>query len=126
MTLTLDHIVVYAADIKESDAFYGTLLGLLGFTKIRDHVFQRGEMGFDLREALREGEGYQRGNPGVDHFGFTASDRATVDKVMMDMMAAGYDGGRITEFENGDYALFIADPDGVRFEITSYGARAKN
>ena len=120
MKLTMDHIVIYASDIDASERFYGALLGLLGFEKTRNWVFSRDDMAFDVREALGDGEGYERGEPGVDHIGFTASERGQVDRVMMDMMAAGFDHGRITEFDNGDYALFIADPDGVRFEVTCY------
>jgi len=120
MNLTMDHIVIYASDIDASEPFYAAFLGLLGFEKEKNWVFRRDGMAFDLREALGESDGYERGGPGVDHVGFTATERAQVDRVMMDMMAVGFDHGRITEFDNGDYALFIADPDGVRFEVTCY------
>jgi len=120
MKLAMDHIVIYASNIEESEPFYAALLGLLGFEKTGNWVFSRDGMYLDIREALGDGEGHERGDPGVDHVGFTATDRAQVDRVMMDMMVAGFDNGRITEFDNGDYALFIADPNGVRFEVTCY------
>ncbi len=123
MQLLMDHIVIYASDITESDKFYSRLMEMLGFTRIRAYVFQQGDICFDVRHALREGDAHKRGDPGVDHFGFRAPNRGVVDQIMMDMLAEGFDDARITEFENGDYALFIADPDGVRFEITNYSIK---
>ena len=123
MQLPMDHIVIYANDIAESDKFYSRLMGLLGFERTRGFIYQMENIVFDLRPALREGDAHKRGDPGVDHFGFRAPNRATVDKILMDMLADGFDDANITEFENGDYALFISDPDGVRFEVTNYSIK---
>jgi catechol 2,3-dioxygenase-like lactoylglutathione lyase family enzyme len=123
MQLLMDHIVIYASDITESDRFYTALMTMLGFTRSRAYVYQMRDVCFDVRHALREGDAHRRGDPGVDHFGFRAPNRDKVDQIMMDMLAEGFDNAQITEFENGDYSLFISDPDGVRFEITNYSIK---
>jgi lactoylglutathione lyase len=116
----LDHIVIYASDIVNSVKFYDLVLGILGFEKKRDHIYLRGMLAFDLREAFDEGEAYERGRPGVDHLGFSAPDRECIDTIFLQMSAGGFEGGRIIDFDSGDYALFLPDPDGVRLEITHY------
>lgn len=123
MNLIMDHIVIYASDIEASDKFYSLLMGMLGFKRERAYIYQMNDICFDLRPALRDGDAQKRGDPGVDHFGFRAPNRAKVDQIMMDMLAEGFDDANITEFENGDYALFISDPDGVRFEVTHYSIK---
>lgn len=118
MPFPMDHIVIYAADVGTSGRFYERLLGLLGFEKRRNHVFGRDGLFFDIRAAKHEG-GYERGQPGVDHIGFRAVTRAEVDEIGDHMRVAGFE-GRLIDFDSGDYALFLPDPDGVRIEITCY------
>lgn len=114
----MDHIVIRTADPERSGRFYTLLLARLGFTKRRDHVFARDGLFFDLRPAAN-GSGAIPGKAGVDHIGFRADSRAAVDAIELEMQEAGFV-GRLIEFDNGDYALFLPDPDGLRFEITCY------
>lgn len=114
----MDHIVIFAAARDHSDAFYTRLLGRLGFNKHRDGVFARDGLFFDIRPA-KSTEGHMTGGPGVDHIGFRASTRAEVDSISRAMSEAGHP-GQVIEFDNGDYALFLPDPDGLRIEITCY------
>lgn len=119
MQFPLDHIVIYAANPDESGRFYRLLLGRLGFRKRRDHVFARDGLFFDIREMLLDSPKQERGRRGVDHIGFKAANREAVDGIARTMQDAGFP-GRMIEFDNGDYALFVSDPDGVRVEITCY------
>ena len=120
MKYPLDHIVLYAADSAASGRFYETLLGALGFDKRRDHVFARGGLFIDIRRATEEGEPYQRGRRGVDHIGFKATSVEEVHGLRQRLLDAGLEPGRLIEFDSGDVALFVPDPDGVRIELTCY------
>ena len=119
MDYPLDHIVIYAADTTASGRFYARLLGMLGFEKRRNHVFARDGLFIDIRAALHDSPPQSRGQRGVDHIGFKAATRGAVDQVHASLHEAGFE-GRLITFENGDYALFLPDPDGVRIEITCY------
>jgi catechol 2,3-dioxygenase-like lactoylglutathione lyase family enzyme len=116
----LDHIVVYAADPAATGRFYEVLLGALGFRKRRDHVFEREGLFFDVRAATEPGDAYRRGRRGVDHLGFRAETVEEIHAVRQALEQAGQDTGRVIEFDNGDVALFVPDPDGLRFELTRY------
>lgn len=120
MGLPLDHIVIYASDLARSAAYYAEILGLLGFERTRDNVFARDGLAFDIRASTGPSPRRVRAQTGVDHVGFTAPDRAAVDRIAAHMRALGHSDLRILEFDDGDYALFVTDPDGVRLEITCY------
>lgn len=119
MRYPLDHIVIYAAEVARSGRFYAVLLGWLGFEQRREWVFARDGLFVDLRAARLESDAYRRGARGVDHLGFKANSRTEVDALAAHMRSAGFD-GRLIEFDRGDYALFLPDPDGVRIEFTCY------
>ncbi|HEX6930029.1 MAG TPA: VOC family protein [Gammaproteobacteria bacterium] len=119
MRFPLDHIVIYSADTASSARFYAALLGALGFEKRRDTVFARDGLFIDIRTALHESAPYVRGQRGVDHIGFKAPAREDVDSIASTLRDAGFT-GRLITFDSGDYALFLADPDGVRIEVTCY------
>lgn len=120
MSPPLDHIVIYAADAAVSGRFHAVLLAELGFEKRRDHVFARDGLFIDLRQAREQGEPHRHGRPGLDHIGFRAQTPYELLRVQQALRDAGLESGRVTEFDNGDVALFVADPDGVRIELTCY------
>jgi len=118
----LDHIVILASDHAASLRFYEAVLGALGFVRERGQLFGRDGLFFDVRPASAERGPRARGEPGVDHFGFTAGSRAQVDVLAAVGRALGEGVARIIEFDDGDYAVFLRDPDGVRIEVTCYAA----
>ena len=120
MDFKLDHLVMYAADPAITGNFHRVLLGALGFRKRRDFVFERDGLFVDIRQATETGEPYRRGRRGVDHLGFRAASTDQLDSIQATLRAAGLEMGRIIDFDNGDRALFVPDPDGLRIEVTCY------
>jgi catechol 2,3-dioxygenase-like lactoylglutathione lyase family enzyme len=116
----LDHIVILAHDHEASLRFYETVLGTLGFVRERGHLFGRAGLFFDVRPATPARGPRARGEPGVDHFGFAAASRQQVDDLAALGRGLGEGVARIIEFDDGDYAVFLSDPDGVRIEVTCY------
>jgi catechol 2,3-dioxygenase-like lactoylglutathione lyase family enzyme len=118
--MQLDHIVILVGSLERSLSYYETLLPLIGFTKSRDHVWGNAEgIYIDFKEATEPGEGYRRYGIGLNHIGFTARSREAVEQVAEAMRAAGFETPALQRLGNS-YALFMKDPDGMRFEITFY------
>jgi catechol 2,3-dioxygenase-like lactoylglutathione lyase family enzyme len=118
--LKLDHIVLLVGSLERALPYYEILLPLLGFTKSRDHVWGNEDgIYFDFKEATEPGDGYRRYGIGLNHLGFTAPRREAVEEVAAAMEAGGFEVPELQRLGNS-YALFMKDPDGMRFEITYY------
>lgn len=116
----LDHIVILASDPEASLRFYEVVLGALGFVRERGHLFGREGLFFDVRPATAAKDARARGDPGADHFGFVATSRQQVDELAALGRTLGEGVVRVIEFDDGAYAAFLRDPDGVRIELTCY------
>jgi len=120
--MKLDHMVIYARDLAASVRFYDALLPLIGFDKGREHVYLNGDgLAIDLRPAPDDAPRYSRWGAGLNHYGFTAASRRDVDRVRKQFAKKGFDVPEVQIFDNGDYALFLPDPDGLRIEVTAHG-----
>ena len=71
----------------------------------------------------RRDVGFHRKNPGLNHLCFGVRERADVDRFMAEFMTPHsltplYDSPReYPEYLPGYYALFFADPDGIKLEL---------
>lgn len=122
--MEMDHLVLMAGRLEASLAWYEALLPMLGYQKSREHVFvSRHAPAIDIKQASDETRSYGRYAPGLNHLGFTAPDLATVESVRDAMRKIGFE---VQDIQNlsGDMALFLKDPDGLRIEVTAYGAGA--
>lgn len=118
--LKLDHLTLLVSSAETSMPYYDALLPLLGFTKERDHVWHDGRgFYFQFAEAKENAGPYERYGAGMNHLGFAAPDSDTVERVRQEMSKAGFP---VPDIQNlgGATALFMKDPDGIRFEITHY------
>ncbi len=118
--MKLDHLTLLVSSLEASRPFYRTLLPVLGFTPTTRDNWGDGK-GFFLQflEARPGTAAYERYGPGLNHVGFGAPDEASVVAVRTLMQAAGHDVPDIQSL-GGAKALFLKDPDGLRFEITWY------
>lgn len=100
--------------------YYDQLLALIGFTKIKAHIWTDNEgFYFQFNEARAGTSDYERYGAGMNHVGFAAPSMAFVENVQTKMRAAGFEAPEVQTFD-GVKALFMKDPDGIRFEITYY------
>lgn len=118
--MKIDHVTILVSSLEESMPYYDTLLPLIGFKKERDHVWTDNE-GFFLqfRGAKSGTHEYQRFGAGMNHLGFGAASPEEVEKVRSSMQEAGFEVPEIQHLD-GAVALFMKDPDGIRFEVTYY------
>lgn len=120
MTLKLDHITILVKSLHESMSYYDKLLPLIGFEKLREHVWTDNNGFFiQFNQAKEDTTPYERYGSGMNHLGFSAPSPKIVKLIQSTMREAGF---AVPEIQNlsGATALFMKDPDGIRFEITHY------
>ena len=114
----IDHAAILVGSLERSLPYYRALLPLLGFAETPEGSWRNGS-GFSLKlaEADPGSRAYDRRGAGLNHLGFAAADREAVSAVARGMAAAGFDVPGIQPFGESA-ALFLADPDGLRFEVS--------
>ena len=100
--------------------YYEHLLPLLGYSTKGNRVWTDAN-GFFLQfiQAKPGTTPYERYGAGMNHLGFGASSPDQVHAIRASMQAAGFEVPDIQDLD-GATALFMKDPDGIRFEITCY------
>lgn len=114
----VDHAAILVSSLDRSMPYYRALLPLLGFAEMPHGLWGNGA-GFSLKFAEAEPgcRPYDRNGAGLNHLGFAAADREAVLAVASGMANAGFEVPDIQMF--GDAAaLFMKDPDGLRFEVS--------
>jgi len=122
--MKIDHITLAVSSLDASMPYYAALLSLLGFEKVRDHVWTDNDgFFFQFRQSKTGTTPYERYGAGMNHLGFGVATVAEVERVRDTMKSAGFPVPEIQDF-NGSKALFMKDPDGIRFEVTYYAPGA--
>ena len=118
--LKMDHVTLLVSSFERSMPYYAALLPLIGFHEERPRIWTNGEgFFFQFLEARPETRPYERYGAGMNHLGFSAPSRDFVEHVRAQMEQAGFPVPE-TQQLGGALALFMKDPDGIRFEITHY------
>jgi len=128
------HIDLTVGDLDRSDAFYGKVLAFLGYRRVRG-----GSTGidWDLRisgnlvcsiglKPARSDRVHDRYSAGLHHLAWHAASREDVDRLHELLLGTG---ARILDapaeypdYGAGYYALFFADPDGLKLEFVHWPA----
>ena len=145
VTGPLSHLDLSVGDPERSIPFYAALLEAIGFTRwSSQEPGWTGEkprraawsirnadgslFAIDLRpsETAKRDQQYDRYAPGPHHLAFHAESRNVVDRVHAEVSARGgsvldapaeYEG---PAYGGGYYAVFFADPDGVKLEVVHH------
>src|SRR5512141_2860303 len=90
--MRIDHITLLVSSLAHSMPYYGRLLPLLGFQKVRDHVWADGVgFVFKLLQAKPGTSPYERYGAGMNHLGFGAESPAQVHRIREAMQAGGFE-----------------------------------
>lgn len=118
--MKLDHVTILVSSLARSMPYYDCLLPLIGMSKKRPHVWTDGK-GFFLQflQAKADTAAYERYGAGMNHIGFGAASADEVREVQQAMRVAGFEAPELQDID-GAIALFMKDPDGIRFEVTCY------
>lgn len=146
----LDHIDLSIRDPERSIPFYAAFFAALGYRRMRIELpgftgpeperaawsLRRAgvpDFGVEVRPARAESrdQPVDRYAPGLHHMAFHAESRAAVDEVHEAVRAAGgtvldppRDYGGQPGYTEGYYAVFFADPDGIKLEVVHLPGRS--
>jgi catechol 2,3-dioxygenase-like lactoylglutathione lyase family enzyme len=128
----LSHVDLTVTDLQRSVGFYDRVLGRLGYRRM-DGVgagapcwaiadASGGFFTIALKPARTEstGDRHDRYAPGLHHLAFHADSRADVDRFhdfLLDIGATVLDAPAEYDYTQGYYAVFFADPDGIKLEV---------
>ncbi len=127
----IDHLYLAVRSMDRSEAFYDrVMVQVLGYRKGRSiiagephiHYYNR-QFGFSLRPAHAQTPDHDPYAPGIHHFCFRVVDERAVDRAAAELRALGVDATAprpYPEYAPDYYAIFFADPDGIRLEITNF------
>ncbi len=119
--MNFDHAVIMVSDLDASLPWYAAVLGALGFSRTRDHVWLNGaEQAIDLKQAEDVDQAYRRRGVGLNHMAFRADGADEISRVRDEVARAGFEVPEIQRF-GADQAIFLKDPDGMRIEVIAYG-----
>jgi len=119
----IDHLVLSVGDLARSKEFYAKLLGFLGFKLKYDYAdmvgWSNGKTLFWIAAADAQGRKrkYRKGDIGFHHYAFELSSRKDVDE-----LGAFLEKNEMTvidppgEYYSNYYAVYFADPDGMKLE----------
>jgi len=120
----LHHVDVTVADFRRSKEFYAAVMPLMGFTRLPKEfgaVAWRGASILAIQPAKPEEKdrAHSRYAPGLHHLAFRAPSRAAVDALHVELVKLGVtilDPPATYPYTEGYYAVFFADPDGMKLE----------
>ncbi len=123
------HVDLTVSDISRSVAFYEQVLGRLGYRKLPEagagapcwgsEDADGGLFTIALQPARASGP-HDRYAPGLHHFAFHADSRADVDRFyrfLRETKITILDAPAEYDYTPGYYAVFFADPDGLKLEF---------
>lgn len=122
----VDHLDLSVGDFSRSVAFYDAVLTELGFRRVSNDgtVVWRSpdiEIGVRAAETVNVPDGYDRYRVGLHHLAFRAESRAAVDRFHEFLEKSGYlildAPADYPAYGDGYYAVFFADPDGMKLEV---------
>ena len=120
------HVIVNVRDLARSREFYGDLMPRLGYPGLTIHDDGAGYYGpagsFWLKriDPRFEADTFHKDRVGLCEIAFGAGSRAQVDALHAHLVARGarvLEAPREYDYTPGYYAVFFADPDGMKLEI---------
>lgn len=125
----LGHIKITVKNFQKSKIFYTQLFGQLGFTQIADKKESsawstKEGFGIWISQAKNPEQTYVFGSPGLHHICFKAESRKLIDELYSLFVAQDifiFDKPQTyPQYTPNYYAVFFADPDGIKIEVAIY------
>lgn len=121
------HVILSVNDLGRARSFYSALMPRLGYPEVSDFgatigfVGTGGSFWIKQADARFAGDRFSKDRVGLCEVAFRAENRAQVDALARDV--AGFGGTVLDppreypEYVPGYYAVFFADPDGIKLEL---------
>ena len=134
---SISHLALVARDLDRSAKFYVAVLGFMGYAQVevpeatqrlmktRLLAFAGPQGSVTLRPARPESAGkrHDRNAPGLNHIAFGADSRSAVDALhglLQQIGATVLDAPAEYPYFPGYYAVYFADPDGIKLEFVHW------
>ena len=127
-TLGIDHVDLTVSDLERSLPFYEKVLTALGFRHVEQQSigWANAHVSIVIRPAAagEQGAVFNRYRAGLHHLALKAKSRADVDRFQRFLVSEGI---RVLDapaenpqYGAGYYAVFFADPDGIKLELVHF------
>jgi glyoxylase I family protein len=121
---SIHHIDLTVRDFARSIAFYDLVMPLFGFRRALDvpegPIWSGRDVEIGLVVARGEAPVHDRFTPGLHHLAMRAPDRESVDRAHARLLELGVvvldAPADYPQYGRGYYAVFFADPDGLKLE----------
>lgn len=125
---TMNHLSLTVSDRTQSEPFYDSVLNFMGYQKVEQNdeftmwwSAQAGAITIASANPDSPNQVHDRYSPGLHHFAFNADSREQVDalyQLLQEIGATILDApATYDEYAPGYYAVFFADPDGIKLEL---------
>jgi catechol 2,3-dioxygenase-like lactoylglutathione lyase family enzyme len=131
---SISHIALTVSDLERSTAFYNKVFEFIGFKRVEvpesiQHAMKthlKAWVGPAYSISIRPSKGefaqrlHDRNAPGFNHMALIAEDRSDVEKMyelLKQMGATVLDALAEYPYSPGYFAVYFADPDGLKFEF---------
>jgi glyoxylase I family protein len=137
-TGSINHLRLTVTDIGRAELFYDPLLAFLGYRLVERSSTRLAWAGWAAHGNLHwlivsavsdeyRNARHHRYAPGFHHLAFNADSREEVDRfheLLLRQHASVLDAPREYSYEPGYYAVFFADPDGLKLELVHVPSRS--
>ncbi len=128
----MHHLDLTVQDLGRSTPFYSAVLSFLGYRLTRD---DETGLEWDLKllphwvcsigiKPARSERAHDRYSCGLHHFAWNADSRDDVDRLHASLLEIGTTildaPAEYPQYGTGYYAVFFADPDGLKFEFVHF------
>lgn len=124
---TLNHLAITVSDLARSEVFYEAILTEMGYEraeKTADYTLWwlpgAGAIEIVQGDSDCRNPQHDRYSPGLHHVALNADSREQVDRfyqTLIDLGATILDAPAEYSYSPGYYAVFFADPDGIKLEL---------
>jgi glyoxylase I family protein len=131
---SISHIALTVSDLERSTAFYNKVFEFIGFKSVEVPQATQNAMKTQLKAwvgpgysiSIRPSKGefarrvHDRTAPGFNHLAFTAENKSDVEKLYEFLKQTGatiLDAPAEYPYSPGYFAVYFADPDGLKFEF---------
>ncbi|MBI3247872.1 MAG: VOC family protein [Deltaproteobacteria bacterium] len=122
----IDHTIIAVNRYEQACRFYSWLMPKVGYPNMNDYGVTRGwaadSGSFWIKQAGTQfaTDTFHKDRVGLCEIAFRADDRAQIDELAQGIEANGgtiLDPPREYDYVPGYYAVFFADPDGIKLEL---------
>lgn len=127
MSTGIDHTILTVNNYEQASRFYGWLMPKIGYTGGEyDEGMTKGWMGkghsfwIKKADARFATDTFNKDRIGLCEIAFKGESRADIDALAQDIVANGgtiLDPPKEYDYAPGYYAVFFADPDGIKLEV---------